>query len=152
MASLKVGSCWAYQAAPRGRRAVACAAIDSPARGVTGENDPSRAGVVCRMAWSDHCRWVSSRDGGGLPERRIDAPPRDEAAQDLRRCVVEVRTEEGRGSRWPDGSRTSTQRSGAGGRPAWYQTRCRNFDRPGLAAYPSVTCSLSDGSGFTTRR
>ncbi len=60
MASLKVGFGLACQAALRGRGAVANTCINGPVHSVTSENNPSSAGVVRRMARSDHCRWVST--------------------------------------------------------------------------------------------
>src|SRR4051812_1358482 len=56
-ASLKVGACFGYQRTHSGRRP--CAASSCVAHSVTSENKPSSAGVVRRMAKSDHCRWVS---------------------------------------------------------------------------------------------
>src|SRR5271166_619470 len=54
MASLNVGSCLRYQAAPFGRSIWAALFAKSSAHTVIIENSPSKAGVVRRMARSDH--------------------------------------------------------------------------------------------------
>ena len=54
MASLNVGSCLRYQAAAFGRRAVVVSRARPSAHTVISENSPSSAGVVRRMARSDH--------------------------------------------------------------------------------------------------
>ena len=54
MASLNVGSCLRYQAAALGRSAVVVSRARPSAHTVISENSPSSAGVVRRMARSDH--------------------------------------------------------------------------------------------------
>src|SRR4051812_9422720 len=56
-----------------------------------------------------------------LLERGLNPPAPDEAAKDRLRFVVEVGAEKGLRLAPAGGSRTSIQRIGAGGRPAWYQ-------------------------------
>ena len=60
MASLKVGSRLSYHAAVRGRTAPIGERTIRFAQTVTKENNPSSAGVVRRIARSDHCRCVST--------------------------------------------------------------------------------------------
>src|SRR3954466_5779940 len=108
-ASLKVGACFGYQRTHAGRRR--CVASVCVAQSVTSENKPSSAGVVRRMARSDHCRWVSR--------------PRCRRASSKVVSVRQRRTNQRRmsagsafksvqrkacGSFSPLGSRTSTQR------------------------------------------
>ncbi len=54
MASLNVGSCLRYHTAALGRSAVAVSRARPSAHTVISENNPSSAGVVRRMARSDH--------------------------------------------------------------------------------------------------
>src|SRR5208282_5213329 len=60
MASLNVGSCLRYHAAAFGRSAEAVSRTKLSAHTVISENNPSKAGVVRRIARSDHWRCVST--------------------------------------------------------------------------------------------
>src|SRR5215213_3342659 len=67
MASLKVGSCLSYQAAPCARRAAVGAAASWPAQSVTSENSPSSTGGFA--GWQDRTTAAGSR------RRDDDGPP-----------------------------------------------------------------------------
>ena len=60
MASLNVGSDLRYQAATFGRSTLVASRARLSAHTVISENNPSNAGVVRRIARSDHCRCVST--------------------------------------------------------------------------------------------
>src|SRR6201998_126539 len=60
MASLNVGSDLRYHAATFGRSVFAASRARPSAHTVISENNPSSAGVVRRIARSDHWRWVST--------------------------------------------------------------------------------------------
>src|SRR4051794_21553265 len=71
MASLKVGSGLAYQAAVRGCGAVVASPINSPAHSVTSENNPSSTGVVRRMAGRTTAAGSRYQDDGGGSALRL---------------------------------------------------------------------------------
>src|ERR1700687_2075410 len=120
MASLKVGSSLAYQAADLGWRARATLA--SAAHRVMRENRPSRAGVVRAMARSDHWRWVStprcSRVSWNVVsmDQRWTYHPRMVAGAASRSVHRKAW-----GLRISAGVRTTNNRVGRGGSPPWYQ-------------------------------
>ena len=118
MASLKVGSRLPYQAAVRVRTAPVGARASSSAQTATKENNPSSAGVVRRMARSDHCRYVSTPRWARISWNVVSMRQR-ETNQPRMRSGVAARSvlRNACGSLSPEGSRTSAQRIGAGGRP-----------------------------------
>src|SRR3954464_12483075 len=119
MASLNVRCVLAYQDAPRGTAPASKSAV---AHTVTKEYKPRSAGVVRRMARSDHWRWVSTPRWARLSEK---------VTSTCQRRTKQVRISTGSssgsvlkkacGSRSPVGSRTRTQRSGTGGGAGRYQ-------------------------------
>src|SRR5271165_2341880 len=123
IASLKVGRDFLYQAAGWGRTAAPGTAINPCAQTVISEYNPSSAGVVRRIARSDHCRCVStprcSRTSWKVVSIRQRNTKRLRIATGSRSRSVQRNAW---GSRTPEGSRTRTQRIGAGGRPLEYQT------------------------------
>jgi hypothetical protein len=123
MASLNVGSCLRYQALAFGRSVVAAPRAKPSAHTVISENNPSRAGVVRRMARSDHWRCVSmprwTRTSWNVVSTRHRETNHPRISSGVASRSVQ-RNADGLCS--PDGSRTRTQRIGTGGMPAWYQT------------------------------
>ena len=91
---------------------------------VTSEKRPNRAGVVRRMARSGPLALgLDAEVAARLLEGDLQLPAQHEPGQDLRRGRRPGRCRAAPGWRsGPAGSRMSTQRSGTGGRPLWYQT------------------------------
>src|SRR4051794_3872155 len=138
MASLKVGSCLGYQAAAFGCNRVVLSRARASAQTVISETIPSRAGVVRRIARSDHWRCVSTPRCARTSWDVVSTRQRETNQPRINAGVAPrsvLRNAEGSCSQ--DGSRTSTQRIearrasmcheasaalGTGGMPAWYQT------------------------------
>ena len=75
MASLNVGSDLAYHAVTLGRSAFAASRARPSAHTVISENSPNSAGVVRRIARSDHCRCALHAEmGSHFLERGLHAP------------------------------------------------------------------------------
>jgi hypothetical protein len=94
-ASENVGSRLWYQAACR---TISTARVmwRSPNKAIS-ENSPSKAGVVRRMAISDHCLCVSNPRCLRLLEGDLKPPAPHEPTEDFPRIGIEVRTQEGLG-------------------------------------------------------
>ena len=118
IASLNVGCCLRYQAVVFGPGVVAASRTKPSAHTVTRENNPSKAGVVRKMARSDHCRYVSTPRWARTSWKVVSTRQRETkkpsiVAGSALRSVLRKAC----GSCSPDGSRTSTRRIGTGGRP-----------------------------------
>ena len=106
MASLKVRLVLEYHDAPLGRLSASNRAV---AQRVFMEYMPSKTGLVRRIAWSDHCRWVSTPRWARqswkvtLTCQRLTNHPR----MSMGSAVMSVQ-KNAWGSRSPAGSRTST--------------------------------------------
>jgi len=141
IASLKVGSRLAYQAVARGVTIPIGVWTSRSAQTVIKENNPSSAGVVRRMARSDHCRCVSTPRWVRVSWNVVSIRQRE--TNQLRICSGLARSvlRKHCGSRSPVGSRTSTQRIDAGGRPELYQTAVSDTisSMRDLPPYQSVT-------------
>ena len=109
-------------------------AIGRCAQTVTSENNPSSAGVVRRIARSDHCRCVStprcSRTSWKVVSIRQRNTKRPRVAAGSRRVGAKKRC----ASRSPEGSRTSTQRIGRR-HAVVYQIASRNVVTRGSARH-----------------
>src|SRR4051812_24705278 len=92
MASLNVRCVLAYQDAPWGTAPASKSAV---AHTVIKEYKPRSAGVVRRMARSDHWRWVSIKVSTALGESDLDLPTPDEVGQDQHRIEFGIGAEEG---------------------------------------------------------
>ena len=113
MASVNVGSCLRYHAAAFGRSAVALARARLSAHTAISENNPSKAGVVRRMARSDHWRWVSTPRWARTSWKVVSTRQRETNQPRIVAAVASrsvLRNADGSCS--PDGSRTDpiTQR------------------------------------------
>src|SRR5271163_2594368 len=123
MASLNVGSFLQYQAAAFSGTALVVIRASSSAQTVIRENNPSNAGVVRRIAKSDHWRCVSTPRCARTSWKVVSTRQRETSQPRMVAGVASrlvLRNADGSCS--PDGSRTSTQRIGTGGTPAWYQS------------------------------
>ena len=120
-ASEKVGQGFSYHAARRTN--LVPSAIRWWAKRVTSENRPKSAGVVRRIASSDHCRWVST-PRCRRTSWKVTSICQRKTNHDRIRSGSAVRSVHSRAwvAKVPCGSRTSTQRRGTGGNPVWYQT------------------------------
>ena len=84
---------------------------------------PMSTGVVRAMAWSDHCRWVSTPRWARTSSKVTFTGQR--GANQVKIALgsaFQFVHKNACGSNLPWGSRTSTQRIGTGGLPLWYHT------------------------------
>src|SRR5215216_5918021 len=155
-ASQKVGCLLWYQAARR--KAPAACLIRSCANKVTSENKPNRAGVVLRIARSDHCLWVSNprclRTSWNVASscQRITNQQRifcGSASRSVHRRAWVLKS--------PSGSRTKTQRTGTANKPVEYHTAVAETISTARSPLPyqlaiSAASQTVVGSSATTER
>src|SRR5215216_5144959 len=154
--SAKVGYLLWYQAACR--KAPAPCAIRSCANRVTSENSPNRAGVVLRIAISDHCLCDSNPRCLRICWKVTSSCQRITNQQSIL-CGSALRSVHR--SAWvlnsPCGSRTTTQRIGTAGNPVLYQTAVAQATStvrfpPPYQSSTVVGVQVVEGSSATTER
>src|SRR3954470_4406178 len=115
---------------------------------VTMENSPSRQGVVRAIAWSDHCRWLSTPRWSRTSRKVTSTCQRCTNQRTI--CTGSwARSVQSRacGSKRRWGSRSSAQRIGTTGSPAWHQTAC-----PEQISTEPVALAIPAGHGHAPPR
>jgi len=141
MASLRVGTHLGYQAAIRGATTPAGVRVTRSAQVVIKENNPSSAGVVRRIARSDHCRTTPTcRAGTTTPGWHGADPSRNRRRPRLRHMPAHFVARMGVNARPPDAR--------AGER---HQPSCLHPDAPIFSAVEGrlstrVSCAGAAGS------